>query len=1815
MRCLFSVLIVLLNLASPAFSQDPLPEKRLINTRNVDFYGADLQSIFDTTLESCERACLNDVQCNAFTFNARSGACFPKSAVSERTAYDGAISGEVITIPSSTRDLARARAGDLEFLAASDFEAARRQTQSLGATTLAGSWSVEDMLDAYFTRLDAGDMATALDWLGGAVARTDDPDLWQVYAARTVHLAEDETRKNNILRKSVMPTAINAYLRQADGGKRAEALVTLARALDVLDRGQDQLPPLRMAQSLAPSAEGARLLERAERLYGFQITDHTVDSDIALPRICAAFNRDLVRTGVDYGTYVGLEDATLAVTAQDRSLCIEGVEHGARYALTFRKGLPSESGEKLARDVTLDVYIRDRAPEISFPGRTYVLPRTPDAGLPVETVNVDQLDLRLRRISDRNLVAAIREDYFGRPLAYYEERYFSRDYAEDVWSGQGEVQNTLNKTMLTRLPLAGPLADLDPGIYVLSADLPDADPYDGTGATQWFVVSDLGLTSLSGTEGLHVYVRSLGNATPRDGVAVDLISRSNRVLGAAFTDQDGHAMFDAGLTRGTDGTAPAMLIARANAGTEAEDMVFLPLTDPAFDLSDRGVEGMPPAPPIDVFLATDRDAYRPGETVHVTALMRDTEVKSIPDLPLTAILTRPDGVEYSRTLSKGVRAGGHVFDLPLGTTVSRGTWRLDLRSDLEAPALASSSLLVEDFLPERIDFGLSLPDGPIRAGDTPPLTVEARYLFGAPGADLSVEGTVRLAKASGLEAWPGFLFGLYDDTASPVTRSFGDGLKTDAQGKAVVPLELPDVVEMTDPLMATITTRVAEGSGRPVERRLTHSLALSGPVIGIRPGFDGLVGEGDEARFAVIGLDAEAAATPMPLRWTVNRLERHYRWYQIDGSWDWDVSTTRKAVASGELMTGADPVALSAPVEWGEYELVVEQIDGTYAASSYAFSAGWYVPAGADSPDTLEMSLDRDSYTPGDTAKLRLMSRYDGTALIAVMSNHVIATQSVTVREGENMIPVPVTKAWGTGAYVTVQAIRPMDVSGGLNPARALGLVYAAIDPGARALSVSIEASDTVDPRGPLPTVVHVEGAEGTAYVTLAAVDLGVLNLTGFDSPDPIAHYFGQRRLGVEIRDLYGRLIDGMNGAAGQIRSGGDASGGMQREAPPPTEDLVAYFSGPVEIGADGTAQISFDMPSFNGTVRLMAVAWSDTGVGAAERDVLVRDPVVVTASLPPFLAPGDTAQMLLEFVHTEGPAGDMALAVSAPGLTLGAGIPETLTLNEQSKLSLRVPVSATVPGDYEMTVSLTTPAGKVLTKDLRVPVRVNDPQISETRRFALQSGRRFTLNQDVFTAFRPGTGSALITAGPLARFDVPGLLRGLDLYPYGCTEQLTSRALPLLYFDEVARSIGMAKETDLDVRLAEAVRRILTRQDSNGAFGLWQPGNGDFWLDAYVSDFLSRARAQGVEVPDVAFRAAMDNLRNQISYASDFEVDRNGGGVALAYALMVLAREGAARVGDLRYYADEKSADFATPLAQAQLGAALAYYGDQPRADRLFARAASTVSQQATRPDPAVWRDDYGSTLRDAAGIISLAAEAGSTAVDLNALVRLISNPERGRSTQEMTWSLLAAHDVLSDPNTTGLSVDGANVNGAFVRLLEDQTEMSPITLTNTASTDTDLTLTTFGVPSGPVQASGYGFAITRSYYTPEGVSVSGAVPQGTRLVVVLDIAPSEAQGGRLMIDDPLPAGLEIDNPHLISSGDMSDMEWLETAYVEHAEFRSDRFLAQVNRTDAKRFQLAYVVRAITPGTYHQPAASVEDMYRPQYMAHTASGRFIVTE
>ena len=859
----------------------------------------------------------------------------------------------------------------------------------------------------------------------------------------------------------------------------------------------------------------------------------------------------------------------------------------------------------------------------------------------------------------------------------------------------------------------------------------------------------------------------------------------------------------------------------------------------------------------------------------------------------------------------------------------------------------------------------------------------------------------------------------------------------------------------------------------------------------------------------------------------------------------------------------------------------------------------------------METSIDKPEYQSGDTMVVSVNARSAGKLTINVLGDRLLTTQTTDIKEGTAQVKIPVGKDWGSGAYVVATLRRPLDAAALRMPGRAIGLKWFGIDKKARTLSVNLSPPALVRPSTTMRLPVKLTGLNPgeDAKVVVAAVDVGILNLTNYKPPAPDDYYLGQRRMSAEIRDLYGQLIDGMQGTRGQLKTGGDGAG-AELQGSPPTQKPLALYSGIVTVAADGTAEISFDIPEFAGTARVMAVAWTATKLGRATVDVTVRDPVVLTATLPRFLLNGDRGTMSFDLDNVEGAPGDYTISVKTSGPVKVSGNPVTTAkLAAKQRSSMALALDAAGAGTAALDVDIKGPNGLTLARHYALEVKPATQVLTRRSIRTLAKGESLTLTADMFSDLVEGTGSVSISAGLSTALDAATILKALDRYPYGCSEQITSRAMPLLYVNDLAAGAHLAMDTAIDQRIRDAIDRLLARQGSNGSFGLWSAGGDDAWLDAYVTDFLTRAREKGFTVPDVLFRSALDRIRNSVVNAEEPEKD---GGKNLAYGLYVLARNGTAPIGDLRYLADTKLNNLATPIAKAQLAAALALVGDRARAERVYAAAADSL---APKPALEFGRVDYGSALRDAAALVSLAGEGNAPRATL---MQAVSRVEAARglspytSTQENAWLVLAARALANE--TMALDVDGTPVKTALYRSYK-ATEMSgkPIKITNTGDAPIQAVVSVGGSPITPEPAAANGFKIERNYFTLDGKPADvSKVKQNDRFAVVLKVTEAKPEFGHIMVSDYLPAGFEIDNPHLVSSGDTGTLAWIEDGKEpENTEFRDDRFTAAVDRAanDKSIFTVAYVVRAVSPGKYVLPQAYVEDMYNPSRYGRTGTG------
>jgi alpha-2-macroglobulin len=1658
-------------------------------------------------------------------------------------------------------------------------------------------------------------------------ANPSDAQNWLLMArsAFTITDPKDYGEKYS-LQEAATVASYGAYIKAQLPADQGTALAQLGAAYERREYWRQSLNAYRTSLTLLDAPAIRTTYDALREKYGFRINDYKIDSDAASPRVCFQFSENLQRSKSDFSSFVAVsgKQGGTSITAENSQLCVEGLKHGERYAVVVRQGLPSDVGENLIKSADYEIYVQDRAPSIRFTGRNYVLPKIGQQGLPIVTINTAKVELEIFRVGDRSLVPTLRSEGFLEQSA--SSTAIATEKGQKIWAGSLDTKNDLNQDVITAFPISDAIKDMQPGVYVMFGSTPSktsSSESDGEGdynakSSQWFVVSDLGLTSFLGDDGVHVLVRSLASSNPVSGVEVRLIAKNNEVLAAKTADKTGYVRFEPGLSRGTDGLAPAVITVSDNKG----DYGFLDLTQTSFDLSDRGVKGRVAPGPLDAFVYTERGVYRSGESINVTALLRDAAGSAVLNLPITGVVTRPDGVEYKRQIIQDQGAGGRSLTIPLLSNAQSGTWRVAFFADPKGVSIGSTSFLVEDYMPERMELELKSTKPYLRNGEPLSIAATARYLYGAAATNLDITGDFRIETAGviALPALKGYEVGLTDEAFEALSGEIEAGSSTDNRGKVTISIPLPEATA-SRALQANVTMRVSESGGRAISRSVIVPIVPKGTLIGVKQLFESdKISDGGKADFEAIIVNGEGKRIARTnVKWVLNRVERSYQWFFKNGRWNYEATKITRAVADGSVdLSEGSTAKISAPVKLGSYRLDVRAEGLAGVETSVSFSVGWDGERTANTPDVLDMTLDKPSYAAGDTMKLRLDPRIGVKATIAVISDKLQTLEMLDVPATGGEANLTVKSEWGAGAYIVALAHRPLDASAQRAPGRSIGVAWFAIERSTRMLNVEITPPKTMEPRAKLSVPVKLTGlkAGDEAFVTVSAVDVGILNLTKFESPNPSKYYFGQRQLALELRDLYGFLIDGMQGTRGAIRSGGDAAAATTKGTPPVFEPLSRY-SGVVKVGTDGTAMIEFDVPVFNGTVRVMAVAWSKGQIGEAQADVVIRDPIVVTPTLPRFVNMGDETRLHLTFDNVEAPPGDYAVEVTHKGpikIAAESAI-ATLKLAKGQKASMSVPITALGIGAASLDIRLKGASleGKTFELTQTQNLRVQVPNRALVRRSVqpLAANATLTVSRDLLGDMVVGSGQVSVSISPFTALDVPALLAQLDRYPYGCTEQTISRAMPLLYVNRLEAQQRFALDVNADERIKGAIERVMARQSSNGSFGLWSIGGTDLWLDAFTVDFLTRASEKGFVIPQKGMMIALDHLRNGVVNASSLKPETASG---IAYAIYVLARNGRPIMGDLRYMADTKLSEFTSPLAKAQIAAALGLLGDKGRSTPAFQAALDALDKAK---DDGYSRQDYGSKLRDGAGIISLLAEAKADRIDIQ---RASFNIEKARettsytSTQEQSWMVLAAQSLAKDADKQALLVDGAPVTGAFYRNAQhSDLDEKPITIVNTGATSVRAVISVSGVPVTPEPAAEQGFKIERSFYSIKGAPIDMTkLRQNDRFIVSLKITEKEARFGRLLLVDPLPAGLEIDNPNLVEGTVLPDAEWLKRdVQPETTEYRDDRFMAAFERSTSQKatFSIAYVVRAVSPGRYVQPGAVIEDMYRPERYGRTPSG------
>src|SRR5437899_2004768 len=845
-----------------------------------------------------------------------------------------------------------------------------------------------------------------------------------------------------------------------------------------------------------------------------------------------------------------------------------------------------------------------------------------------------------------------------------------------------------NKRSVTYIPVEDIRELKEPGVYVAVMTQPGRFRYDSQ--TTYFYISDLGMHLRVFDKRADAFVSSLVDGTAVRGVEVSWLDSAGKTLTHAETDSDGHAVF-----------AEWPRDARVAVARKDKQVSLVALREPALDLSEYDIVGER-SKPVRLFAYSGRNLYRPGESLDVSVLARDPDGRPVPAQPIQAVLKDPGGrKQFTATWQPDSRYPGYYLKhLELPDDAPTGAWSLELRADPADRAPGTVLRLgVEEFLPERLKLDLTSNDPPLTAEQTFTIGVHGAYLYGAPAAGNRLLGVVEFERNKNPLAnkYPGFEFGDSGENETKTRRELPEQV-LDGQGNGRVQIDLSPVGSNHSPFTARATLSLLESGGRPIVRSIERVVWPAAVLVGVRPLFAGdYAREGSRAEFEVLRTDRDGnlkAAASMPVR--LFRENRDYYWRFDDRrGWHSGFTETEELVETSSVTVPAGGRGkVVVPVKYGRYRLEILDRD-TNQALRYRFYAGWSAQSDETQgvrPDRVALKLDKPAYREGETAHLTITPPHQGEALITVDGDRTLWLKRLSVSSDTATVDIPLSRDWKRhDLYLSVMVMRPGNAGDLVTPARALGIVHLPLERAERRLNVTLDSPQKIRPETPVRIKIRAPEAKGQkALVTLSAVDAGILNITRFQSPDPHAFFFGKLRYGADQHDIYGHLIEKMQGRKGQLRFGGDTTPSPTRGLPKIVQ-LVDLFSGPSMMDDRGGADIPLQVPDFNGTLRLMAVVAAADRFGSKDAEMIVAAPLITEVAMPRFLSFGDKGVVALDLQNLSGAPQELKVSINGGQ---GLRIQDTergLALKDQEKRTLRFPVEARPsPGVQAITVKVT---------------------------------------------------------------------------------------------------------------------------------------------------------------------------------------------------------------------------------------------------------------------------------------------------------------------------------------------------------------------------------------------------------------------------------------------------------------------------------------------------------------------------------------------
>ena len=1509
------------------------------------------------------------------------------------------------------------------------------------------------------------------------------------------------------------------------------------------------------------------------------------------------------------------------------------------YALSIVKGLRGKIGGVLKEQFNGSIAFGELEANIAFTNsKAIYLSKQGGKNIEVKITNVPKVKLIISKIYESNLLVSQRYGYSPRETKKTddadEESEFDGDYYEYA---SNRDETTLGDVIYEKeidsrsLPKNGPSRILNfsqfqdrlpdfRGIYhVMIRSTKDYWVRD----SRFISLSDIGLIAKEGEDKILVFANSIKTANAIEGVNISLYANNNQLIGTGATKGDGVAEIIC-AKKEFGGFKPAMIIAKT-----ADDFNYLPFNNTGVNTSRFDVGGKRNnSTGLDAFIYAERDIYRPGEKVNFSVVLRNKQWKSPGDIPVKLKFLLPNGKEL-KSFRKNLSEQGSVDgNIPIDISAITGSYSLEVYTSNDI-LLGSKNFMIEEFVPDRIKVNTKLDKEFLRPGESATLNISAVNFFGPPASNRNYECEIQVKpKYFSPEKYSDYNFDLANPNTT-ISKEVKEG-KTNENGEAIQSFVLRSMYANNGLLQANFYTTVFDETGRPVSRSSSINLVTQDVFFGIKSDWFYYYPLNQPVKFQLAAVNKDGNGVTAVAKLQVVKHEYKTVLVKSGNYFRYDSQKQDELMIENELSIGTTAYYSYVPRSPGDYELRVYHPGSNAYVSKSFYSYGswsWGIDNSAfevNNEGHVDIELDKKSYYSGETVKAFFKTPFSGRLLVTTESDHVLSYQYVNIENRTARVELKASGENVPNIYITATLIKPHDVSD-IPLTVAHGFVNVKVEEKSRKMPVAITAQKSV--RSHTHQKVKVK-AEPGSFITLAAVDNGVLQVSDFKTPDPYDYFYQKKALQVDAFDLYPLLFPEVR--AGLSSTGGDGDLEMKKRVNPmPAKriKILSYWSGIAKSNGNGEASFEFDVPQFSGEVRLMAVAYKDQNFGSAENTMTVADPIVISTALPRFLSPGDTVTVPVTLSNTTARPASVSANLKVDGpLKIIGGANQSVSLNAKSegRATFQV-VAAPAVAVGKITVTVNG-LGEKFNDETEISVRPPAGLQKRSGSGSVIGGGTEAININT-SDFIPGSIDYQLVVSRSPVVELTDHLRYLVQYPYGCTEQTVSAAFPQLYYGDMADLMGLnqaVRKLNANTNIIEAIRKIKMRQLYNGAVTLWDgEGKEDWWATIYAAHFLLEAKKADFDVDNSLIETMLSYIatrlknRELITYYYNRNENRKIAPKEIAYGLYVLALAGRSNISTMNYYK-------ATPGILALdskylLAAAYATAGDKKSFSAMLPTSFSGEESVAQTGG------SYYSDVRDEAIALNALIDVDPGNSQIGIMAKHVADKLKSRywlSTQERAFAFLALGKLARSANKSDVTAE--------VKVTEPSGKLRTVAKISNGQWKGDAAT----LKGNNVQIETKGTGRLYYYWQSEGISANGKYKEEDNYIsvrkrfydrfgnplsrntfkqnelIIVGITLENAYSTELdnvVITDLLPAGFEIENPR---TKEIPGMDWIKNASEPSAlDVRDDRINFFVDIRYYKPQTYYYAVRAVSPGSYAMGPVSADAMYNGEYHSYNGAG------